>query len=168
MKQSLGRINFKRRLKSAATNKKCLYLASALTFLLLLVSLSSFAQLAVSTSPLYLNVPAGEKRTFSLKIENLGEEPEGVTVYLGDWRRDLNGNTQYLRPGSLSQSLADWIKISPASFIIKGGEDREIRFTISVPEGEEGSRWALLFIQREPELVEETVKRGEEERRKSR
>ena len=94
MKQSLGRINFKRRLKSAATNKKCLYLASALTFLLLLVSLSSFAQLAVSTSPLYLNVPAGEKRTFSLKIENLGEEPEGVTVYLGDWRRDLNGNSR--------------------------------------------------------------------------
>lgn len=168
MRENLGRIKFKRRLKPAATHKKwlCLCLASALTFLLLLlVPLSSFAQLAVPSAPFYLNVPAGERRTFSLKIENLGEEPEGVKVYLGDWRRDLNGNIQYFSPGTLPQSLANWIKISPSSFIVKGGKDREIRFTVSVPEGEEGSKWAILFIQREPELTEETVKRGEEERR---
>ncbi len=172
MRESLGRIKFKRRmnprrLKPAATHKKwlCLYLASALTFLLLLVPLCSFAQLAVPSAPFYLNVSAEETMTFSLKIENLGEEPEGATVYLGDWERDFNGNIQYLSPGTLPQSLANWIKISPTSFTIKGGGDREIRFTISVPEGEEGSRWAVLFIQREPELAEEVVKRGEEERR---
>jgi len=162
MRKNLGRIK-SRRLKPAATNKKWMCLSAVL--FLLLMPLSSWARLAVPSTPFYLNVPAGETQTFSLKIENLGEKPERVTVYLGDWQRDLNGNIQYLEPGTLPQSLAGWIKISPTSFTLKGKEEKEIRFTVTVPEGEEGSRWAVLFIQREPELTEEVVKRGKEERR---
>lgn len=112
---------------------------------------TSFSQVAILTTSIPLKIPAGESSEVSFPIENVGkEEPVTLTLYLGDWSQEGDGDRQYLPPETLSNSCAGWIELSRTQLELPAGESTDVSFTVTVPSKAEGSYWAVLFVQIEP------------------
>ncbi len=120
-----------------------------------------FAMISVSPIVIELEVPAGQSYTGSLLISNPGEELEEVGVQVTDWNRTADGVTHFFKAGTLPQSLARWMEFSPIRFELKGGETKEVKYTVTIPEGEEGTHWAILLFRGKRKLFREKSEKGE-------
>jgi len=122
--------------------------------ILLCITYISLGQVAILATSISLQIPAGESSEVSFAVENLGkEEPATLTLYLGDWSQEEDGDRQYLPPETLSNSCAEWIELSRTQIELPAGESADVSFTVTVPSETEGSYWAVLFVQIEPEPV---------------
>lgn len=108
---------------------------------------SSLAKISVSRLLLDLKVASGESHIGSFQVGNPGKDSEEVHIYLGDWNRDPTGNKQRFKAGKLPRSLAPWIDLFPTEFELEAGESQDVRFNITVPEGAEGSHWAMIYVE---------------------
>jgi len=50
----------------------------------------------------------------------------------------------------VNRSAADWIEVNESEFSLDPGESRRLEFSIAVPRGVEGSRWAAIYVKSEP------------------
>jgi hypothetical protein len=122
-------------------------------FLLLVWSFSAWA-LEVNLLEVDLSGKPGELLPFSFIVRNELSEPERVTIYLGDWDRDVTGENRFYPPGTVERSASFWVTVAPASFVLSGGEVREISGVVRVPpEVQPGTYWSIVFVQGEPRLV---------------
>ena len=130
--------------------KKVVVLLSMVAILLCVTHIS-LGQVAVLATAISLQIPAGESSEVSFAVENVGEEETvNLTVYLGDWSQEGDGDRQYLPPETLSNSCAEWIELSRTQLELPAGESTDISFTVTIPSGAAGSYWAVLFVQIEP------------------
>jgi hypothetical protein len=135
---------------SALLVKKAVALLSIVATLLCITYIS-LGQVAVLVTSIPLQIPAGESSKVSFPIENVGkDEPATLTLYLGDWSQEGDGDRQYLPAETLSNSCAEWIELSRTQLELPAGESTDVSFTVTVPSGAAGSYWAVLFIQIEP------------------
>ena len=122
-------------------------------FFLFVLSFSAWA-LEVNLLEVDLSGRPGELLSFSFIVRNELAEPERVTIYLGDWDRDVTGENRFYPPGTVERSASYWISVAPTSFVLAGGEVREISGLVSVPaEVQPGTYWSIVFVQGEPRLV---------------
>ncbi|MCX7750819.1 MAG: hypothetical protein N2320_04690 [Candidatus Bipolaricaulota bacterium] len=127
-------------------------------YLGILVCLASWGAVALEVNLLEVNLAAvpGVRYEFSFVVRNELEVPERFALYVGDWDRDEWGENRFYPPGTLPWSLASWVAVGPASFVLGPGEAREIRGTVSVPAGvSSGTYWGIVFIHGEPRPVEQ-------------
>ncbi|MCK4581050.1 MAG: hypothetical protein KAU10_06840, partial [Dehalococcoidia bacterium] len=130
--------------------KKAVALLS-LAAILLCITYISLGQVAVLVTSIPLQIPAGESSEVSFAVENVGEdEPATLTLYLGDWSQEEDGDRQYLPPESLSNSCAEWIELSRTQLELPAGESTRVSFTVTVPSVATGSYWAVLFVEIQP------------------
>ena len=130
--------------------KKAVALLS-LAAILLCITYISLGQVAILATSISLQIPAGESSEVSFAVENVGEdEPATLTLYLGDWSQEEDGDRQYLPPESLSNSCAEWIELSRTQLELPAGESTRVSFTVTVPSGATGSYWAVLFVEIQP------------------
>jgi len=130
--------------------KKAVVLLSMVA-ILLCITYISLGQVAILATSIFLQVPAGESSEVSFAVENVGEEePATLTLYLGDWSQERDGDRQYLPPETLSNSCAKWIELSRTQLELPAGESTDVSFTVTVPSEAAGSYWAVLFVQIEP------------------
>ena len=54
----------------------------------------------------------------------------------------------------VNRSAADWIQVEPREFSLNPDEEREIQFTVSVPQRVKGTHWAAIYVRSEPANVE--------------
>jgi hypothetical protein len=87
-------------------------------------------------------------------VENDESEATVVNISLADWDRSIDGENRFFEPGTLPRSSAGWITLSPTQFELGPGEMREVRFTVTVPEGVEGTYWAAILVEGAPREVE--------------
>jgi len=122
-------------------------------FFLLVLSFSAWA-LEVNLLEVDLSGKPGELLPFSFIVRNELSEPERVTLYLGDWDRDVTGENRFYPPETLERSASSWLSVAPTSFVLAGGEVREISGVVRVPaEVQPGTYWSIVFVQGEPRLV---------------
>lgn len=108
------------------------------------------AQVSIEASPLRVEVQAvpGGTNTQSVTLTNVGGQPVRVRASLADWYLSREGTPQFEEPGPARPFTASgWVRFAPPEFIIRGGEQGTVRFTVTVPQGAEaaGYRTGLLF-----------------------
>lgn len=109
------------------------------------------------------NPSSGDTLTKVLTIQNSGNTEEELIIYIKDIQYNTEGNGKELEPGNVDRGMAKWAKIYPEKIILKGGENKQVRFTIIVPEKiEPGSYWANMYAEavNNPTLLSKSEVRG--------
>ncbi len=100
------------------------------------------AQVSIEASPLRVEVQAlpGGSNTQSVTLTNVGNQPVRVRASLADWYLSRDGSPQFEEPGPARAFTASgWVRFAPPEFIIEGGRQATVRFTLTVPQST-GSR----------------------------
>ena len=115
--------------------------------------------LQISQIEFDLVVEQGQEYTLSFLVRNDSERPQAITVYLGDWDRDLDGTNRFYPPGTVERSLASWLSVAPSKLTLAPEEAQEIVAILRVPPVEEaelsGSYWGIIFVQGQPRPIEQ-------------
>ena len=120
--------------------------------LLLLTLPLARAQGTVGVDPvarLFDAVP-GQTITQILNIYNPNPDPQPlrVSAYLSDMDISAVGETSYLPPGSLRESLNTWMTFSPTSLDLGGQQTQQVRYTVQVPaNAAPGTHWIMLMLE---------------------
>lgn len=108
-----------------------------LSGLFLLLSQPLFSQIGLSVSPprLYYQLKAGEAGTQKVLISNVSKDHSmSLSLTIGDWKYDEQGNNLMLPPDSLATSCATWLSVPEGTYItLEPGEQREINLNMTVP-----------------------------------
>jgi len=113
----------------------------------------------ISPSRLDIELSAGEEREFSLYLANPQERDNiGVKIYTEDFFVRRDGSLEFLRPGSLRWSCAEWITFEDTEVVLKPGEEKKIGGTIKVPKDASGGRYALVMVELVPPGESENTK----------
>ena len=105
----------------------------------------------ISPPRLDIEILAGEEREFSLYLANPQERDNiRVKVYTEDLFLRRDGSLEFLRPGSLKSSCAQWIKFEDTEVVLKAGEEKKIYGKIKVPQDTSGGRYALVMVELVP------------------
>ena len=113
--------------------------------------LPTFA-LEISQIEFDLQVPAGERTTFTFNVHNDDSLVDDVRLYLAYWDRDAEGNHGFYDPQVLSRSNTAWISIAPSSFTLQPDESQEVQCSINVPSDAAGSYWGMIMVEGQPRL----------------
>jgi P pilus assembly chaperone PapD len=107
------------------------------------------AEVSISISPIRVEhlVKQGEKGTDTITVTNDGTASTRLKVSIEDWALTRDGNPMFMKVGNNPYSCAEWIRINPVDFRIDPGQTREVRYTITVPQGidDAGYRAAVVF-----------------------
>jgi len=118
-------------------------------FATLVPSLGFPAGVSLSVAPIRVEhlVQQGEKGTDMILVTNDGTTSTRVKVSIEDWTLTRDGNPMFMKTGKNPYSCADWIRINPIDFRIAAGQTKEVRYTVTVPQGIEdgGYRVAIIF-----------------------
>ncbi|MCX6579709.1 MAG: hypothetical protein NT166_05940 [Candidatus Aminicenantes bacterium] len=137
----LFNLKTKRKIKTCFFILLCL-LASAPTILL--------ATISVSPTLYELQIPRGQSFTDAIRVMNVGKLGITVKVYLSDFDFKANGNIDFPDAGTTKYSLADYLRLNPTSLDLEPGEEKFVRFTITMPQDLEGEYQGILFFQTLP------------------
>jgi len=114
---------------------------------LVLLSRFTFGQdFEVSPLQLFFNAEPGESQSKYIKIINHKSTTETFVLKLKDISIDSKGAQKYEDAGSMKNSLADFITMSPSFFELNPNEVQEVAVTIQQPVDEFGSRWGVIQI----------------------
>jgi len=134
-------------------------LSAALSFLIL--ASTAFAAFVCTPMEFHLDVPSGEKATYTFWVRNRGDETIALKVYAGDFWIKPEGNEVFLEPGEVERSCAGWLELAPEELELAPDESRAIRFNINVPLEKSGTYWAMIFVEQTNKPSIKTAKRGE-------
>lgn len=100
-------------------------------------------------------LPGTEKTVVVNVIYNSGSsesQPCRLVASLGDWTILGNGDADYYKPGTQTNSACSWLTYSPAEVTALPGRIHPIRVTISVPkDATAGDHLAALFVESRPD-----------------
>lgn len=124
-----------------------IFLSSSILILIPIFVFS--AEVSISVSPIRVEhlVRQGEKGTDMISVTNDGTVPTRLKVSIEDWTLTKDGNPMFMKMRNNPYSCAEWIRVNPVDFRIAPGQTREVRYTVSVPQGVEdgGYRAAIIF-----------------------
>lgn len=109
------------------------------------------------------NPSPGDTLTNVLTIRNSGNIEEELIIYIKDIQYNADGNGKELEPGNLDRGMAKWITITPKNLTIKGGENKQVRFTLIIPEEiDPGSYWSNMYAEsvNNPKLMSQSEVEG--------
>lgn len=122
--------------------------------LTLFALLFSFAQgqVTVGVDPvakLYTATP-GQSITQVLNVynPNPAEAKLRVVAYLMDMDMNQVGETTYVAPGTMKESVSPWTTVTPSEIELGPEETKQVRYTIQVPaNAAPGTHWAMLMFE---------------------
>ncbi len=86
-----------------------------------------------------------------ISVTNDGTAPTRLKVSIEDWTLTRDGNPMFMKVENNPYSCAGWIRINPVDFRLAPGETREVRYTITVPQGtEDGGYRAASHLRDRP------------------
>lgn len=113
--------------------------------LALLIS-PALAQIAISPGSMDMLVPEGQHTLPSITVSNDSDRPMDFEVQLAGYGQGTSGSTEVLEPDTNPLSAAPYISFNPAEFALEPGESQEIELTVSVPQGIDGGRYAVVLV----------------------
>jgi len=128
-------------------------------FILLLFSVNAWAQgdsIALAPARVELEMPPGTEITFVVNLDyrtaNNDAKPARIVASLNDWSITKDGQVEFYKAGTQSDSASSWIIYSPAETTVAPGATHSIRVTVSVPaDAAPGDHLAALIIEERPD-----------------
>jgi hypothetical protein len=81
-------------------------------------------------------------------------KPCRLVAYLGDWSVMKNGDVEYYKAGTRSDSASAWFIYSPGEVTALPGKVHPVRVTVSVPkDAAPGDHLAALFVESRPDNI---------------
>ena len=93
------------------------------------------------------NANSGTIQTKKLHITNHEDHRVAYQFIGGDYQLSQDGKAVRKPRGSVKNSSADWISISPAILEINPNETASVDVLITVPQGENETRWSILYVE---------------------
>jgi len=116
------------------------------------------AEDGIGVAPARFELPMlpGTERTVVVNViynaASSESQPCRLVASLGDWTILRNGDAEYYKAGTQSNSASSWLTYSPGEMIALPGKVHPIRVTITVPKNAEpGDHLAALFIEARPD-----------------
>lgn len=116
-----------------------------LAALALLIS-PALAQLGISPGSMDMLVPEGQHTLPSITVSNDSDKPMDFEVELAGYGQGISGSTEVLEPDINPLSAVSYISFAPAEFSLEPGESQEIDLTVSIPQGIDGGRYAVVLV----------------------
>lgn len=90
-----------------------------------------------------------------IEIQNTGDSPQSVKLYLQDLTYSYDGTIQYSEPSTNKKTNTNWIKLNSNLVNLKQKEKTEIYYEITVPDSISlpGSYWSTIIVEPVDELV---------------
>lgn len=132
----------------------------ALAALFLLMARAHASSLSFTVAPTSAETcaPPGTTVTGVLRVKYElpagAPNPEGpirLRVYPMDWSLDRQGSPQFLKPGTTAGSCSAWLQINPAELVVSAGETRDVRYTVTIPQGVQGTFRTILMVESAPQ-----------------
>ncbi len=122
----------------------------------------AMAQMSLMVSPIRVDqqVKAGSEETNVIDISNHFTDPTRIAVHVEDWTMNRKGDVGFSPAGGDPSSCAKWIKVNPTDFRLEPAQNRQIRYSLSVPpDAKEGGYRAAIILEGKPLQVEGAAKR---------
>ena len=113
---------------------------------LALLTFPALAQLGISPGSMDMLVSEGQHSLPSITVRNDSDKPVAFKVELAGYGQDIGGSTAVLEPDTNPLSALAYIKFEPAEFYLEPGESQQVALTVSIPEGTEGGRYAIVLV----------------------
>ena len=120
---------------------------------------------SVSPSRLRMNGKPGETVIETIKITNNTDVANSFSMNFFDFDMNGKGKSAFSEPGTGKYSLSKWASVSPTFVELAPGERKEITWTISLPDTDEGHRaaWSILMVEMASERKELDIQRPGDE-----
>jgi P pilus assembly chaperone PapD len=108
----------------------------------------SWAGIRIDKPKIRLTIVPGSYDGGEVKVENNGNEPAAVKVYLEDWAYKMqDGGKEFMPKGTTPLSCSNWITFYPADFIIPVNGAQMVRYTVTVPKNVKGGYYSVMFFE---------------------
>lgn len=118
-------------------------------FALLFCLICSPLAASFSVSPLTLELQGEPEssETTGLVVRNAGDQVLSVEIKALDFEMQPNGQEVELSLGAHKRGCAQWLHLSPSGLLdIPPGGQQDVRVTVNVPDGVEGTYWAKVAV----------------------
>lgn len=130
-------------------------------FIILLFSANIWAQgdsIALAPARVELEMQPGAETTFVVNLDyrsaNNDAKPARIVASINDWSITKEGQVEFYKAGTKSDSASSWIVYSPAETTVAPGAIHSIRVTISVPaDAAPGDHLAALIVEERPDNI---------------
>ncbi|PCI32103.1 MAG: hypothetical protein COB60_10090 [Flavobacteriaceae bacterium] len=104
----------------------------------------------------------GTEITGVIKLKNTKDTEQRVIIYFNDLFQPCNGETLLTGDTTHNRSLVKWLSTNVTDKVLKGNEEYELLYTISVPNDVNlsGSFWGVLMVEVEKPIREEETEYG--------
>ena len=113
---------------------------------LVLLTSPALAQIAISPGSMDMLVPEGSHALPSITVSNDSDKPMDFEVKLAGYGQGTSGSTEVLEPDTNPLSGVSYVSFDPAEFALEPGESQEIKLTVSIPQGIDGGRYAVVLV----------------------
>jgi len=113
---------------------------------LALLTSPALAQIAINPGSMDMLVPEGQHALPSITVSNDSDKPMDFEVKLAGYGQGTSGSTEVLEPDTNPLSAVSYISFDPAEFFLEPGESQEIDLTVSIPQGIDGGRYAVVLV----------------------
>ena len=101
----------------------------------------------VSPLTVEMQTEPDSSHTTALVVRNTGERPVSVEIKAFDFEMLETGLEKELENGTNPRGCAEWLSLSPSGLVdIDPGNVQEVRLTVNVPKGVEGTYWAKVAV----------------------
>lgn len=131
--------------------------------LIILCSHASIANVVVLNGLTHVHKSnVGTEISGVIKLKNTKDSDQRVIIYLNDLFQPCNGETLLTGDTTHDRSLVKWLTTNVNDRVLKGQEEYELLYTITVPNNVNlsGSFWGVLMVEVEKPIKEEETEYG--------
>lgn len=111
-------------------------------------------ELMVSPARLEMQIQPGKVVEGAFEVRGSFDQPTRIRVNIGDWGLSPNGEIKLLPLGQYARSLASWLSVAPAEFLLSQGRTQTVHYRLKPPADITGGYWGVLYFQNVPQMVE--------------
>lgn len=133
-----------------------------LTFLLLQFSFLHAGIVILNGLTHIYKVENGNVYKGKIALENTGNKPQSVKLFLQDFAYKADGTINYTSLHTNNKTNGDWIKLNTNLITLKSKEKTEVYYEITVPRqlSDPGSYWSVIIVEPVEEIKPSDDKAG--------
>ncbi len=114
-----------------------------------LFKISPFYSQDFEVSPIKMgfNAQPGEIQIKTLNITNHSNKKVAFSIKLSDFLINNDGQRNYLQKGTTTNSLYEWLEISPNLLEVNPNETKTVSLRINAPQDDFSSKWGIIFVE---------------------